>query len=480
MGALISIGFSIFVLLMMYAFGLYAARNFRWVAFSLLWGGLTFGLCFLLERQAARAGLNLAATTILALPVLQQALTALGVYGAVRWEKFDNLVDGAVYGFANGLGYAGAQAVSFYASDPTLTLQRGLEILAATLVLAVACGVVGVAATQFYFRHRKRRFVALFGAVGASVGYLALFHFLAALNVGGYVLPLSFGVGGVTLIGLYITGQLRGALIRLGVEKRRADSLLDIVIPIGVQLTYEKNLQKLLQDALNEAKKFCSADGGALYLRKENVLELAALRVDSLNVDWNGEGEAPAEFPPLKLYKEDGKPNHRHPVAYAALTGKTVNIEDSYENRQFDFSDARAFDEKYNYASVSLLTIPLKSSSGEALGALQLANPLDSSGKRLVSFDANLQQLMESFSSLAAAALEGYVQEQALRSEIQQLRIEIDQAKRRQQVSEITDTSYFRGLQKKAKEMRQRTNPEKKAAAPDADTLPPQETDPKP
>ena len=61
---------------------------------------------------------------------------------------------------------------------------------------------------------------------------------------------------------------------------------------------------------------------------------------------------------------------------------------------------------------------------------------------------------MESFSSLASAALKGYIQEQNLRKEIQELRIEIDAVKKQRQVAEITDTTYFKELQRKAKGLR--------------------------
>jgi hypothetical protein len=64
--------------------------------------------------------------------------------------------------------------------------------------------------------------------------------------------------------------------------------------------------------------------------------------------------------------------------------------------------------------------------------------------------------MMESFSSLAVAALESYIREQALRQEIQQLRIEIDEARRQQQVSEIVDTDFFQDLRSKARDLRRR------------------------
>jgi len=439
----------------MYAFGLYTGRNFRWVFLSLIWGMLGYGLSYLLNQQAIAFDLNRAVMLILILPIIQQILVLLGVLAVVHWERFDNLVDGSIYGFASGLGYAMGKALEYSLSNNFAdAMQNTVQTLSTVLVLATASGIVGVVTTQFYFKHRARRMITLLSGLGASIGYTVIFNYLATQKIGGDVLPLSFGVGGVTLIGLYITGQLRNVLIRLGIEKRRADSLLEIVIPIGVQLTYEKNFHKLLENMLVEAKSFCRADGGTLYLRKDKVLEFTVVRNDSLNIAMGGASGTNIVIPPLQLYGEGGKPNHSNLATYVALTGKTVNIVDSYENRQFDFSGAREFDKNNNYASVSFLTIPLKNSTGEVQGVLQLLNALDSRRQQLASFDGNLQQLMESFSSLAAAALEGYIQEQSLRKEIQELRIEIDQVKRESQVAEITDTSYFKGLKEKAQKMR--------------------------
>jgi HAMP domain-containing protein len=48
------------------------------------------------------------------------------------------------------------------------------------------------------------------------------------------------------------------------------------------------------------------------------------------------------------------------------------------------------------------------------------------------------------------------VREQTLRKQVQELRIEIDEAKRKEQVAEIVDTDFFRDLQSKAANMRSR------------------------
>jgi hypothetical protein len=60
------------------------------------------------------------------------------------------------------------------------------------------------------------------------------------------------------------------------------------------------------------------------------------------------------------------------------------------------------------------------------------------------------------YSLLERALAEMQKREAKLRQEIAELRIEINEAKRVRQVQQITETDYFRGLQIKADEMRER------------------------
>ena len=66
-----------------------------------------------------------------------------------------------------------------------------------------------------------------------------------------------------------------------------------------------------------------------------------------------------------------------------------------------------------------------------------------------------LGQLGRVFERMAA---EVYAREQRLRQQVQELRIQIDEAKKDRQVAEITESDYFKDLQKKAKELRKRPN----------------------
>jgi CheY-like chemotaxis protein len=62
-----------------------------------------------------------------------------------------------------------------------------------------------------------------------------------------------------------------------------------------------------------------------------------------------------------------------------------------------------------------------------------------------------LGQLARVFQRMAA---EVQAREQKLKQQVQQLRVEVDQAKRARQVAEITETDYFQELQQKARELR--------------------------
>jgi GAF domain-containing protein len=239
-------------------------------------------------------------------------------------------------------------------------------------------------------------------------------------------------------------------------EKKRADDLLNVVIPIGVALSAERNFDHLLEKALLEAMSFCNADAGALYLRtEEDRLEFVIVRNNSLNIAMGGPSGQEISFSPLHLYdKTTGEPNHRNIVTHTTLSNTSVNIPDAYRVRDFDFSGPKAFDAETGYRSTSFLTVPLKNSFNHVIGVLQLINAQATETGQVIPFDKNLQQMVESMSLLAAVALEAYIREQDLRQEIQRLHIEIDEAKRKREVIQITETEYFHQLQSKAKKLK--------------------------
>ncbi len=253
-----------------------------------------------------------------------------------------------------------------------------------------------------------------------------------------------------------MTGQLRQTLQQVRKEKKRADDLLNVVIPIGVELSSEKDFNRLLENMMLEAKDFCHADASIVYLKDDDRLKFVIVRNDTLQIAMGGTAEKEVTFSRLPIHipvyddETTSGIQHQSIAAHAAKIGATINISNSQQPEMQAMYGPGVFDEKTDYRSISYLTIPLKNNAGEVLGVLQLINAQDPETHHVISFDPNLQQMMESFSSLAVAALEAYIREQGLKQEIQQLRIEIDEAKQQKQVEEIVDSDFFQDLQAKA------------------------------
>lgn len=175
---------------------------------------------------------------------------------------------------------------------------------------------------------------------------------------------------------------------------------------IGAALSQEKNLEGLLERILIAAKTITRADGGTLYLCTEDQrLRFVIVRTDSLGIAMGGTTGNDVPFYPIHLNGKDGTPNFQMVVAYAALTGKTVNIADAYTEAGFDFSGTRNFDKKTGYRSKSFLTVPLKNHEGEIIGVLQLINRQLPETNDIGPFSEADQRLAESLASQAAIAI---------------------------------------------------------------------------
>ncbi len=175
---------------------------------------------------------------------------------------------------------------------------------------------------------------------------------------------------------------------------------------IGASLSAERDIDRLLEAILTAAKSITRADGGTLYrLTEDGTLRFEILRTSSLKYYLGGTTGNAVPFYPIHLVGKDGKPNHSMVAAYAALTGKTVNIADAYTADGFDFTGTRNFDKKTGYRSKSFLTVPMTNHDREIIGVLQLINAQDPKTGEIVAFSPADQRLAESLASQAAIAL---------------------------------------------------------------------------
>lgn len=181
---------------------------------------------------------------------------------------------------------------------------------------------------------------------------------------------------------------------------------LDQLNQIGVALSKETDITRLLEIILLAAKKITNADGGTLYrLTDERSLKFEIMRNDTLNIAMGGTTGVEIPFYPIFLHDKEGKPVTTMVAAYAVHHDKSVNIADAYTQEGFDFSGTKNFDKKTGYRSQSFLTVPMKNHENEIIGVLQLLNAKDRTSGGVIAFSSEDQQLAESLASQAAIAL---------------------------------------------------------------------------
>ena len=176
---------------------------------------------------------------------------------------------------------------------------------------------------------------------------------------------------------------------------------------IGLALSTENDLDKLFEMIMDEARHITNADGRTLYMKSEDgkVMDFKIVRNDSLKLIMGGTSGNDIPWPPMALFDEAGNPNHKSVVAYAANTGKTINIDDAYKEEGFDFSGMKAVDKSTGYHSKSFLTVPLKNHEDEIIGVMQLINSINQDSGETVSFSREMQTEIESLCSQGAVAL---------------------------------------------------------------------------
>ncbi len=178
-------------------------------------------------------------------------------------------------------------------------------------------------------------------------------------------------------------------------EKEKLETLTHLVI----ELNQVSDLDILMEHILTQARRFVNADAGSIYIVDKDTLQFNYTQNDTLQKRLR-EGEK-------LIYSTFSLAINEQSIAgYVAATGRPLNLPDVYRlepTKPYKFG--KEFDEKSNYTTRSVLTIPLKSANADVLGILQIINAQDPE-KRVISFSEKDEKMMMHFASIAAVALE--------------------------------------------------------------------------
>ena len=164
---------------------------------------------------------------------------------------------------------------------------------------------------------------------------------------------------------------------------------------IGISLSVEKEPNKLYGQILTFLRKATSAEAGTLYLMNEEHDRI--FFVSSQNSRLGS-----------KVFEKREIPfNKRSFVGYVCDKGETLNIPDAYsipEDAPYTFNSD--LDKRLNYKTVSIITVPMKTATGDIVGAVQLINKIDSESGEPVPFSDFDTIMLTSLSTLAAVSVE--------------------------------------------------------------------------
>ncbi len=176
-------------------------------------------------------------------------------------------------------------------------------------------------------------------------------------------------------------------------------STVDTLTLVGTSLSSETNIDRLLELFVEEACRVCNADGGTLYTVRDGSLHFEIIRNKSMGIRVGGTSQVTVAISPLAL--DEGSI-----AGFVATRQQVVYVPNVAESRDFDFSNVRRYDASTGYSTRAMLVVPMLGRNNDTIGVLQLINPLDKEGKEVVPLSKNQTDIIYSFASQAAVALE--------------------------------------------------------------------------
>lgn len=180
------------------------------------------------------------------------------------------------------------------------------------------------------------------------------------------------------------------------IQLRQQQKLNHEMTQIGIALSSEKELSKLLSMILEEGRSLANCEAASLYLvdrsDKENpFLKFMLFQNERLDVPFE------EKTFPLKSSSMAG---------YVALTNQVLNIPDVYQidkTEPYVFDDS--FDRLYEYRTREVLTIPMRNHRDETIGILQFLNrkQCEHQGRK---FENEVCELLLALASQSAVAID--------------------------------------------------------------------------
>ncbi|MEP7292093.1 MAG: PrsW family glutamic-type intramembrane protease [Chloroflexota bacterium] len=208
----IAFGIPAFAFYLIRSLDFFKSSNTRMLLVCAIWGALAAYPLAALVNAELHVLLGQALVVNLAAPLIEEILKALVLVYLIRQPSFRYFVDGAVYGFVVGIGFAVVENLAYVSAQPSLSL-ASTRVLSTSLMHAMASGVVGVSLGRL--RRTQLPILPLVGVGIAVIVHISYNNVVNRLTGGALLLvAIAIGLGGALVIGLQIVYGLRGEKAR--------------------------------------------------------------------------------------------------------------------------------------------------------------------------------------------------------------------------------------------------------------------------
>jgi len=209
---LIAILIPLLALALIYKFDLYKTGQFQTILLCGAAGVMAVAAAGFFNGTIIRQGWMERINVIrYAAPIIEEILKGLVLWILVRRPKFTYFVEGAVYGFAAGIGFAIVENFQYIAKPETGVILAISRVISTNLIHATTCGLLGIALGIARFEPLPRRLLPSLGGLLVAMLLHIGFNNMVTRVSGGLLLvyAAASGVSGAALIAYAIRKGLK-------------------------------------------------------------------------------------------------------------------------------------------------------------------------------------------------------------------------------------------------------------------------------
>jgi RsiW-degrading membrane proteinase PrsW (M82 family) len=215
---LIATAVPLIVLYIIYTLDFYKTGAFGLILGSFAWGIAAFGAAFYINTWMVN---NVDWVTTLVFkrytaPIIEEILKAIILVYLVRRPNFTYFVDGAIYGFAVGIGFAIIENYFYIGTNSDVAVPVAISrVISTNLIHASASGMVGIAMGLARFQRFSGRAAILIVGLAVAMAVHLIFNNVVTRIESSLIVVIATVIGGVA------TGSIVLA-IRRGLKEEKA------------------------------------------------------------------------------------------------------------------------------------------------------------------------------------------------------------------------------------------------------------------